>query len=71
MTTTTTTTTTATTFNHNSNGSGFATLAGGECVEFGAAGVVPFSAWCRKAGISPATVSQSNGSTRRRPMPYH
>lgn len=68
---TTTTTATATAFHHNSNGSGWATLATGECIEFGAAGVVPFSAWCRKAGVSPATVGQSNGSTRRRPAAYH
>ena len=68
---TTTTTATATAFHHNSNGSGWATLATGECIEFGAAGVVPFSAWCRKAGVGPAVVSQSNGSTRRRPAAYH
>ena len=67
----TNTTTTTATFYHNSNGAGWATLAGGEFVELGAAGVVPFSAWCRKAGVSPTTVSQSNGSTRRHPAAYH
>ena len=67
----TTTTTTAATFHHNSNGAGWATLATGEFVEFGGAGVVPFSAWCRKAGVGPTTISQSNGSTRRRPAAYH
>ena len=67
----TTTTTTTATFYHNTNGAGWATLATGEFVEFGGAGVVPFSAWCRKAGVSPTTVSQSNGSTRRRPAAYH
>ena len=66
-----TTTTTTATFYHNSNGAGWATLAGGEFVELGAAGAVPFSAWCRKAGVGPTTVSQSNGSTRRRPAAYH
>ena len=59
------------TFHRYSNGSGWASLANGETVEFISAGVVPFTAWCRKVGVSPATVSQSNGSTRRQPVSYH
>jgi len=61
-----------TVFSHNSNGSGFATLADGELIEFGGAGVVPFSAWCRAAGVSTAYVSQHpRRNSRRVAVAYH